>query len=175
MRGVLACVVALLAATACTSPATTEHEAPPTVAQAAPGQARAAAAEVCRRFTTVALGVDATRDLSPAEARQRAAHRYGTPALAEQLAGHGHDPTWALLVRHDAHIEVRTEPVSDDPPPVRGDSVGAAVTATRTALGPRGWTQRLPEVVVYCSLVRTSDTWRVTAVTVSDTTMGAQQ
>lgn len=124
--------------------------------------------DTCTRFVISALSVDSTTDRGPADARRRAARDYGSPDLVTSLQGEGRDSDWALLVAHRARVHVTTEPVADDPPPVRTDAGAAGVHATRIAVGV-DWRQRLTDTIVYCSLRHGPDGWRVTRISVSDT------
>lgn len=131
--------------------------------------------DTCARFTIIALSTDAAIDLGPADARRRAAQQFGTPALADRLAGEGRDHHWPLLAHHHAHVEVTTTPVTDDPPTLldaHDSQAAAGVVAHRTAIGPDGWKQALPSTVAYCSLSRSPDGWWVTDITFADTISG---
>ena len=171
-RIVMLAAIAVTAAAGCAPVAPTVGGAAGAEQDAGAEAPRAAAAgEFCGRFATAALSSDAAIDRGPADARSRAAQLYGSPQLATQLAGEGRDQTWPELVQHQARVEVRTDEVTDDPPQASGSEVGAAVSATRVAVGTGGWRQVLPATVVYCSLTSAATAgWRVTAVTFSDTT-----
>lgn len=134
------------------------------------GVQRSTVVELCSQFTVAALSSDTTVDRGPADARSRAAQQFGTPELIGQLGGEGRDQTWPLLVQHKARVVVDTSEVQDDPPPARGNQVGAAVSATRVAVGADRWRQELPGTVAYCSLVNEGTGWRVAAISFSDST-----
>ncbi|MEU3628340.1 hypothetical protein [Amycolatopsis coloradensis] len=133
----------------------------------APAPAPSAAGQACAQFVTAALSVDAGADSGPGDARVRAANQFGVTGLAEQLGGEGRDNTWNLLATHRAHVQVTTEPVGDDPPPVRDDQTGAGVKITRVAIAGE-WRQELDPLVAYCSLRRTGSEWKVSGLTLSD-------
>ncbi|WP_158886242.1 hypothetical protein [Amycolatopsis anabasis] len=160
----------VLAGTACshTNPGTTHHDGEePGTPIAAPAPVPADVQQQCTRFVTAALSVDAATDSGPGEARQRAADQFGIPGLAQQIGGEGRDNGWEQLAAHRAHVEVTTEPVGDDPPPVRGDETGAGVKASRVAIA-EGWRQSLDPLVAYCSLRRDGGGWKITGLTLSD-------
>lgn len=177
---VLALVVAVatLAVAGCSAidPTTTAATTPST-ADAAPTTVPVDIQQVCTRFVATALSVDTATDRGPADARVRAARAYGVPDLPDRLQGHGKDPEWPLLVTHRARVQVSTQPVADDPPPARGDTAAAGVHATRVAVGAHNWRQQMSDTVTYCSLRRGPAGWKVTDVTVSDTsgTSGAER
>ncbi|ATY17102.1 hypothetical protein CU254_41740 (plasmid) [Amycolatopsis sp. AA4] len=170
-RALLLLTTPALAAGACSGAAPApEHAAlPATTAPAAAQPAAAAEArQICGQFVAAALSVDAAADSGPGDARRRAADRFGIPGLAEQIGGEGRDNGWGLLAAHRARVRVTTEPVDDDPPPVRDDETGAGVTASRVAAGD-GWTQNLDPLAAYCSLRRVAGAWKVSGITFSDT------
>lgn len=168
----LIALVALLG-TACSRTTPGGQDTASTTAPGATGTTgvqRSTVVEVCSRFTVAALSSDTTTDRGPADARSRAAQQFGTPELIDQLGGEGRDQTWPVLVEHKARVVVDTSEVQDDPPPARGNQVGAAVSASRVAVGADGWRQELPGTVAYCSLVNEGAGWRVAAVSFSDAT-----
>lgn len=124
--------------------------------------------QVCTNFVTTALSVDTIADHTPADARRRAALGFGVPDLDKNLTGDGRDPDWPLLQSHRAHVSVSTQPVADDPPPVRANQAAAGVRVSRIATGSDGWRQTLPSVVAYCALRQESTGWKVAALTLSD-------
>ncbi|MEU0529190.1 hypothetical protein [Amycolatopsis tolypomycina] len=169
-RPLIAASIAVLAVPGCSnSPAPPQASAAEVRSDAAEPAARGAAAQACTRFVVTALSSDAALDRGPGDARVRAAQLYGTPQLAGQLAGEGRDHTWPELVQHQARVSVTTTEAGDDPPAVTGTETGAAVTASRIAVGSGGWRRDLPPTVAYCSLAQAADGWRVIAVTFSDT------
>jgi hypothetical protein len=129
---------------------------------------RAVTQDLCSRFTAIALASDATIDRGPADARRRAAQQLGTPALLEQFAGEGRDHAWPSLSEHQAHVQVTTSPVADDPPTLRASQAAAGVIAHRLAIGPNGWHQPLPSTVAYCSLIQDDGGWHISKVTFAD-------
>jgi hypothetical protein len=170
MRGLAVVAVALFIA-GCSRPAS--NSSPPSPQSSPPAEtttARDAVEEVCARFAVVALSSDTTIDRGPADARRRAADQFGTPRLAEQLAGEGRDHDWPLLAAHRARVQVDTEPIGDDPPPSTPQRASAGVIARRVAVGDAGWRQDLPSTATYCSLVRTGQGWRVDRVGFTDST-----
>jgi hypothetical protein len=128
--------------------------------------------EVCARFVTTMLSVDATTDSGPEDARRRAVSRYGSAGLFDTLIGSATSTEWPLLVAHHARTEVRVTPVGDDPPPISPTQTAAGMHVQRSAVGAHGWRAALTDAVVYCALARAEGAapsgWRVTAVTVSD-------
>jgi hypothetical protein len=113
--------------------------------------------------------VDTTRDTSEADARERAAQRYGTPRLAAELAGgHGQSldfPTWAT---HHATITTGRQPYAGDPlPPDQPTVAYRATVITRQARGADGWPQPLPPAAVFCTLVPAPGGWLVDHVDLS--------
>jgi hypothetical protein len=150
-----------------TTTATTPTAAPGSV-DPAPTAVPPDIQQVCTRFVVAALSVDTTTDRGPADARVRAARAYGVPELAALLQGHGKDPDWPVLVAHRARVHVSTQPVGDDPPPVRGDEAAAGVHATRVAVGADNWRRQLSDTVAYCTLRRGPDGWKVTDLSFSD-------
>lgn len=170
-RAFVLVVGALLAltATSCSQAPDGGADGSQAAAAAASGDAqRASVQDICARFTAMALSSDAEVDRGPADARGRAASTFGTSELAAMLAGEGRDQSWPTLADHKAHIQIVTEPVGDDPPPVQANQASAGVLATRTAIGADGWKQVLPGVVAYCSLIPQDGSWKVAAVTFSD-------
>lgn len=166
-------VLAAALGTACAgpSPGGQDAAASPAAADAGTGGVqRSTVVEICSRFTVAALSSDTRTDRGPADARDRAAQQYGTPELMDQLGGEGRDQSWPVLVQHQARVVVDTAQVQDDPPPARGNQVGAAVSASRVAVGADGWRQELPGTVAYCSLVNEGAGWQVAAVSFSDDT-----
>jgi hypothetical protein len=164
----LVTAVATLLVLAAGCAGTTQPPEVPVGASTSADPLRTAAIDVCVQFTRLALSTDTQLDRGPAAARVRAAAQYGTPGLAQQLAGEGRDQDWATLAAHHAHVLVDTTPVADDPSPIEEGQAGAGVTASRTAVGAAGWRQPLPAIVAYCSLARRTDGWKITAVTFSD-------
>jgi hypothetical protein len=125
--------------------------------------------QVCDHFATAYFAIDATRDTSEADARERAAQRYGTPRLAAELVGgHGQSldfPTWAS---HHAVITTGLQPYAGDPLPAdRPTVVYRASVVTRDALGTDRWRQPLPPAAVFCTLAPVQDGWLVDRVDVS--------
>jgi hypothetical protein len=166
-------VLAALGCQACARPAPSHSHPNPsghTVAATptAPAPVPTDVPRVCTGFVTVALSVDAGTDSGPGDARHRAARQFGSAGLGAQLAGEGSDNGWQQLAAHRARVQVTTEPIFDDPPPVRNQA-GAGVRTTRVAVGTDGWRQALDPVVAYCSLQREGSGWKVTGLTLSAT------
>lgn len=164
----------LLTVTACSATASSREPSTPTPPDSTGSSAvdarRAAAVDVCARFTTTALSVDTATDTGPADARTRAAQQFGTAALVRALTGDGHDPLWDVLVAHRGRVIVKTTTVADDPPTGDSTHMGAAVIAARTAVAEQGWRQELPSTVAYCALTATPAGWKITDVSFTDTT-----
>jgi hypothetical protein len=129
---------------------------------------RAGADGICTRFAVAALSSDTAIDRGSADARQRAAEQFGTSALVAQFTGQGADPEWAGLLAHEAYVAVSTAAVADDPPPIGLGEAAAGVVARRTAIGESGWRERLPDIVVYCTLVIGQQGWKVDTVSFSE-------
>lgn len=107
--------------------------------------------------------MDTTRDSSEADARQRAADRYGTPRLAGELTGgHGRSldfPTWAS---HRATITTGPQPYAGEPLGRDQPTLAyRAAVVTRDAIGADGWRQPLPPAAVFCTLVPAGGGWVV--------------
>ncbi|GAA4009763.1 hypothetical protein GCM10022247_34880 [Allokutzneria multivorans] len=161
----LAATVILLAS-ACTPPNT-----PPTTEGPDALDARRTdriAFGLCSAYTVAALSNNTFTDTGPADARTRAAEQFGTPAFIRAAQGEGRDPLWPVLTEHRARVETTTESAEDDPPPATAHNASTAVLAHRTATNDSGWTQRLPSLVVHCSLARSTAGWRIAEVTVAD-------
>ncbi|WP_309114666.1 hypothetical protein [Saccharothrix sp.] len=156
----------MLSLTSCTKD---EHSSAPTHDGSQPARAEphAAALEVCGRFATLALASDAAVDHGPSDARRRAADQLGTADLAGSLGGEGRDHDWPELARRQARVQVSTDPIGDDPPPV-STRAAAGVLAHRVAVSQDGWRRQLPDIAVYCSLVRVDGGWRVGRVNFAD-------
>jgi hypothetical protein len=106
--------------------------------------------------------VDATADLSEADARQRAAIRYGTPGLVAALDNTPkQSEEWPLLRAHRAKVVTSELPFDGEAPPDTAGKAYHAVTVDRDAVGRDGWRQRLPTVTIFCTLTPASDGWRV--------------
>jgi hypothetical protein len=132
-----------------------------------------AAEDTCAQFAVLALSIDTATDHSPADARQRAAIRFGTPALAAQLIGDGRDPAWPALTQHHAHIDVTTSRIQDDNTNRSGGPrTGIAMLATRTAIGADGWRHPLPDIALYCSLILNATGWAIANVAFIDAAGG---
>lgn len=124
---------------------------------------------MCDQFATAYFAVDTTRDTSEADARGRAATRYGTTRLAGELAGgQGRSldfPTWAT---HRATIATQLRPYVGEP--LGGDQPTLAYRATvvtRQAVGADGWRQDLAPAAVFCTLVPAAGGWLVDRVDLS--------
>lgn len=124
---------------------------------------------MCDLFAVAYFAVDTTHDTSEADARARAATRYGTPRLAGELAGgQGRSldfPTWAA---HHARIVTQSrrfvgEPLGPDQPGL----AYRATVLTREALGAEGWRQDLAPVAVSCTLVPATGGWLLDRVDLS--------
>lgn len=164
-------LVSGLALPACSGPARPDPAPPSATApsEAATGaQARQAAQRVCADFAVAALSVDGVIDRGPADARQRAAAEFGTPALVERLGGEGRDHEWTSIVRRHARVQVDTTPIADDPHAPAEGRAGAGVLARRVAVGKDGRRQELAATATYCSLVATAQGWKVADVAFSD-------
>ncbi|MGH3857815.1 MAG: hypothetical protein ACRDR6_30865 [Pseudonocardiaceae bacterium] len=113
--------------------------------------------------------MDTTRDTSEADARQRAADRYGTPRLSAELAGgQGRSldfPTWAS---HHATIQTQLRPYAGDVLPADQPTlVYRATVVTREVIGADGWHQDLAPAAVLCTLVPATGGWLVDHVDLS--------
>lgn len=150
-----------------------QQPAPQPPARAAASEPRPAGPgsplQVCRATAATWFASDTTTDHSPAEARIRAAQRYGTDAL-QQRAGAGMSraknlgPRWQQWADHEAVIDTQLQPyIGEKPPAPRDGTAYAAVIVQRTATGADGWHQQLASMTVYCTLTRQPDggPWRV--------------
>ncbi len=124
---------------------------------------------MCDLFAAAYFAVDTTRETSEADARGRAAARYGTPRLAGELdGGQGRSldfPTWAT---HHATITTQLRPYAGDTPPADQPTLAyRATVVTRQAIGTDGWHQDLPAAAVFCTLVPATGGWLVDRVDLS--------
>lgn len=126
---------------------------------------------VCREFAHTYVSMDTRRDADPSAARERAAHRYGTPKLRHRLAASGDTAArsrFAEWGQHNGHVEITDiRPVRDDPPPTTGATTAAGFVLSGHVAGSRDWSQNYGPVVVYCSLTQRPDGWRVDQVQIS--------
>lgn len=125
---------------------------------------------VCRRLAVTYMSVDTRHDTGPADARQRAAQNYGTPALRRQLdgGGSGRGSRFTRWARHDGHVEITNiRAVRDDPPPTTGGHTAAGFVLSGHVAGTGQWRQPYGPVAVYCSLDKRPAGWRVDHVQVS--------
>lgn len=125
--------------------------------------------QVCDHFAAAYFSVDTTQDTSEADARARAAARYGTPRLTGELTGgHGHSldfPTWAT---HRATLTTGLQPYAGDSLPADQPTMAyRATVVTRQALGADGWRQPLPPAAVFCTLTPATGGWLVDRVELS--------
>jgi hypothetical protein len=169
---------ATLAGCSQTRPGSTSALQAPTMSTAphAPQATAAIPAEiqqVCSDFTAAALAFDTTRDQGPAQARQRAAARFGTAELEARVGAEAPSAMWATAAAHRGRVEITVTPVRDDPPTPREDRAAAGAVAKRVAVGDDGWRQDLSTVVTYCSLRREAEGWRVVEVRLADADSGA--
>lgn len=124
---------------------------------------------MCDLFAAAYFAVDTTHDTSEADARGRAATRYGTPRLAGELAGgQGRSldfPTWAT---HHATIQTQLRPYVGEPlGPDQPTLDYRATVLTRQAVGAEGWHQDLAPAAVFCTLIPATGGWLVDRVDLS--------
>jgi len=117
--------------------------------------------DVCRRFTTALYSADTARDVGPAEAYTRAG-AYMTGQLYAQAGGAAADGRWATWAEHRAALRVQLgDWVEDEQPPDSSISAYRAEQVTVTPVGRDGWTGWAESFLVYCTLARQDDGWRV--------------
>ncbi|MGB6164700.1 MAG: hypothetical protein WBF75_19445 [Pseudonocardiaceae bacterium] len=129
----------------------------------------AALQRVCDLFAAAYFAVDTTHDTSEADARHRAATRYGTPRLASELAGgQGRSLDFPIWAAHHATITTQLRPSVGEPlGPDEPTRAYRATVVTRQALGVDGWRQDLAPVAVSCTLAPTPGGWLVDRVDLS--------
>lgn len=164
-------VVATVLAGACAASCASQPDTGPGVAappapppESAPSQPEAGSPEqVCAALAGSAYTADPAREPTPALARQRAAEKYGTPELAQQWRGSGHDPLWQRLAATGGQLRAETSPVQDAAPPARTGQAAAAVHVRPIAVWPER-SEPQPGMLLYCGLSQSPQGWRVDSV-----------
>lgn len=148
-------------------PPTPASTASTAASEAAPAPPRAAGygyadpSDVCRRFAGALYSADTTRDLGPGDAYTRAG-AYMTGDLYAQAGGADADGRWETWVAHRAALRLQISGWSDDEqPPDSSVSAYRAERLTVTPVGRDGWTGWADTFLLYCTLARQDDGWRV--------------
>jgi hypothetical protein len=138
-----------------------------TASPAAPGSSptainRSTPDAVCQAFTAALFTIDTARgDTSWDSAAARAA-AYVVPKLANELTNGPHrgDAQWTTWISHRASTTVETA-AGDNGPADTPTNARRAWSASYTPHGRDNWTGPRQEAVIYCTLTKGNDGWRI--------------